>query len=57
MAGDVPLLAAVADVIVLAQASMAGACALCPTLAVPALSSPRLGVEAAVRALAVPSRT
>lgn len=57
IAGTLPTAAAVADVIVLAQASMAGASALCPTLAVPALSSPRLGVEAAVRALAVRSRT
>jgi hypothetical protein len=38
------------DVIVLAQASMAGAAALCADLPVPVLSSPRLGLEAAVRA-------
>jgi hypothetical protein len=38
------------DVIVLAQASMAGAAALCSDLPVPILSSPRLGAEAAVRA-------
>jgi hypothetical protein len=38
------------DVIVLAQASMAGAAALCADLPVPILSSPRLGLEAAVRA-------
>jgi len=39
-----------ADVIVLAQASMAEAAALCTDLNVPILSSPRLGLEAAVRA-------
>jgi hypothetical protein len=38
------------DVIVLAQASMAGAEALCGDMATPILSSPRLGVEAALRA-------
>lgn len=37
------------DVIVLAQASMAGAAALCTDLPIPVLSSPRLGVEAAVQ--------
>lgn len=37
-----------ADVILLAQASMAGAVARCGDLGVPVLSSPRLGVEAAV---------
>lgn len=37
------------DVIVLAQASMAGAAALCPDAASPILSSPRLGVEAAIQ--------
>ncbi len=37
-----------ADVIVLAQASMAGAAALCPELAIPILSSPRLGLAAAL---------
>lgn len=36
------------DVIVLAQASMAGAATLCPDIAAPILSSPRLGVEAAI---------
>jgi hypothetical protein len=41
---------ALGDVIVLAQASMAGAVALCEQVAVPILSSPRLGVEAAVQA-------
>jgi hypothetical protein len=38
------------DVIVLAQASMAGAADLCADLAVPVLSSPQLGLEAAIRA-------
>lgn len=37
-----------ADVIVLAQASMAGAAALCADLPTPILSSPRLGLEAAL---------
>jgi hypothetical protein len=36
------------DVIVLAQASMAGAAALCSDLSIPILSSPRLGLEAAL---------
>ena len=38
------------DVVVLAQASMAGAAALCADLPVPILSSPRLGLEAAIQA-------
>ncbi|HET8522534.1 MAG TPA: hypothetical protein VFL82_04825 [Thermomicrobiales bacterium] len=38
------------DVIVLAQASMAAAAALCPDLPVPILTSPRSGVEAAIAA-------
>lgn len=38
------------DVIVLAQATMAGAAALCDDVPVPILSSPRLGLEAAVAA-------
>jgi hypothetical protein len=38
------------DVIVLAQASMAGAAALCTDLPIPILSSPRLGLEAALAA-------
>ena len=38
------------DVIVLAQASMAGAAALCADLSMPILSSPRLGLEAALKA-------
>ena len=42
--------AAEADVIVLAQASMADATKLCPDLPIPVLSSPQLGVEAAIRA-------
>jgi hypothetical protein len=36
------------DVIVLAQASMAAAADLCPELSLPILSSPRLGLEAAL---------
>src|SRR5258708_25518751 len=36
------------DVVVLAQASMAGVAALCNDLSVPILSSPRLGLEAAL---------
>ncbi len=42
--------AAMGDVIVLAQASMAGAVNLCPDITIPILTSPRLGVEAAVQA-------
>ncbi len=38
------------DVITLAQASMAGAAALCSDLPIPVLSSPRLGLEAALKA-------
>lgn len=38
------------DVVVLAQASMAGAADLCPDLNIPILSSPHLGAEAAVAA-------
>ena len=38
------------DVIVLAQASMARAALLCADLGIPVLSSPRLGVEAAIAA-------
>lgn len=37
-----------ADVVVLAQASMAGAVELCGAAGIPVLASPRLGVEAAV---------
>ena len=40
-----------ADVIVLAQASMAAAASLCADLGVPILSSPRLGLEAALAAM------
>jgi len=36
------------DVVMLAQASMAGATSLCTRLAVPVLSSPRLGLEGAL---------
>ncbi|XYH99369.1 hypothetical protein ACMHYB_06235 [Sorangium sp. So ce1128] len=39
-----------ADAVVLAQASMADAVALCPDLPVPVFSSPRPGLEAAMRA-------
>ncbi len=39
---------AAADLVVLAQASMAGAAELCADLGIPVLSSPRLGVAAAV---------
>lgn len=39
------------DVIVLAQASIADAAELCATVSTPILSSPRLGVEAALAAL------
>lgn len=39
------------DVVVLAQASMAGAAELCPGLSVPVLCSPRLGLESALAAL------
>lgn len=38
------------DVIVLAQASMSGATTLCADLPIPILSSPRLGLEAAIQA-------
>jgi hypothetical protein len=38
------------DLVVLAQASMAAAAAKCADLALPILSSPRMGVEAAARA-------
>lgn len=41
------------DVIVLAQASMAGATAFCTQTAVPVLTSPELGVKAAVDQLSV----
>lgn len=41
--------AAQGDVIVLAQASMAEAAGLCADLPIPILSSPRLGVEAALK--------
>ena len=39
------------DAVVIAQASMAGAAALCGDIEIPVLSSPRLGVERAVAAL------
>lgn len=50
IAAELRQVAAQGDVIVLAQASMAGAAALCADLPMPVLSSPRLGVEAAVAA-------
>ncbi|MFN7931129.1 MAG: aspartate/glutamate racemase family protein [Blastocatellia bacterium] len=50
IAAELHKVAAQGDVIVLAQASMAGAAALCADLPIPVLSSPRLGVEAAVKA-------
>ena len=40
------------DVIVLAQASMAAAAPLCADIGIPILSSPRLGLEAAIEAYA-----
>ena len=43
------------DVIVLAQASMAGAATLCAHLGKPILSSPRIGLEAAVAAYRIKS--
>jgi hypothetical protein len=43
--------AGTADVIVLAQASMAAAASLCADLGVPILSSPQLGLEAALAAM------
>ena len=45
------------DVVVLAQASMAGAAAMCGGLGIPVLSSPRLGVEAAIAAYRQNSRS
>lgn len=45
-----------ARVVVLAQASMAGAEGLCADLGVPVLSSPRSGLEAALARLAEPTR-
>jgi thymidine phosphorylase len=50
IAAELHRVAAQGDVIVLAQASMAGAAARCADLPIPVLSSPRLGVEAAVAA-------
>lgn len=41
----------VADVVVLAQASMAAAAAKCPDFSAPILSSPRLGVQAVISKL------
>jgi hypothetical protein len=42
--------ASAGDVIVLAQASMAGAASLCMDLPIPILGSPRLGLEVAIQA-------
>lgn len=49
IATDLRKVALNGDVIVLAQASMAGAVALCADLPIPVFSSPRLGLEAAVQ--------
>ncbi|MCP5367017.1 MAG: hypothetical protein H6907_05245 [Hyphomicrobiales bacterium] len=48
-------IAAGADAVVLAQASMAGAADLCRDLAAPVLASPELGLAAALAALDTPS--
>ncbi len=50
IATELRKVAAQGDVVVLAQASMAGATAYCQDLSFPVLSSPRLGLEAAVAA-------
>lgn len=50
IAAELQNVATQGDVVVLAQASMAGATALCADLPIPVLSSPRLGLEAAVNA-------
>jgi hypothetical protein len=50
IADELRAAAGTADVIVLAQASMAAAAPLCADLGVPILSSPRLGLEAALAA-------
>src|SRR4051812_19252887 len=50
IAEDLRAAASTADVIVLAQASMAAAAPLCEDLSIPILSSPRLGLEAALAA-------
>ena len=50
IAAELRKVAAQGDVVVLAQASMAGATAHCEDLPIPVLSSPRLGLEAAVQA-------
>lgn len=51
IAEEIQRSAELGDVIVLAQASMAGALPLCENLTVPILSSPRLGLSAALDAL------
>lgn len=53
IARSLPAVATKGEVIVLAQASMAQAALLCPDLAIPVLSSPRLGLAAALRAYRV----
>ncbi len=50
IAEDLRAAVGTADVIVLAQASMAAAAPLCADLGIPILSSPRLGLEAALAA-------
>ena len=50
IAQELRAVAGAADVIVLAQASMAAAAPLCVDLGIPILSSPRLGLEAALAA-------
>ena len=42
--------ASIGKVVVLAQASMAGAVDLCPDITVPILTSPKMGLEAAIKA-------
>ncbi|MBS1809718.1 MAG: hypothetical protein JST84_16270 [Acidobacteria bacterium] len=49
IAEELRKVASTGDVIVLAQASMAGAAALCGDLPIPVLSSPRLGLENAIQ--------
>ena len=51
VAGAVRIGSADCDAVVLAQASMAGAAALLGDLAIPVLSSPRLGLQAAIALL------
>jgi hypothetical protein len=53
IAACVRVVAARGDVVVLAQASMSGAVALCPDVAIPVLSSPELGLAAVLAMLRV----